>query len=253
MLKIKLLAAVALGSLALSAGAQAQTGAQAQQAPAGVAQANDGWTTLFDGKSLAGWQATEHPEAFKVEDGQLVVNGERGHLFYVGDGAALEPFVNFELRAEVMTGPSSNSGIYIHTQPQQDGWPRVGYECQVNNTHGDPIKTGSLYNVVDVFQVPTEEGKPFAPGVRVDKERVMLTVAKPPANDNEWFTYEIRVNGKRITTRVNGVTLVDYTEPDNKKPGEAFTRVLDKGTFAIQAHDPKSRVLFRNIQVRRLP
>jgi hypothetical protein len=250
MLKIKLLAAVALGCAGLGTGARAQ-----ETKPGDAAKAAE-WTSLFDGKTLAGWKATEHPESFKVEDGLLVAGGERGHLFYVGDGAAgaaMEPLVNFEFKAEVMTTPKSNSGIHIHTQLQDAGWLKYGYECQVNNTANDPIKTGSLYSVVDVFQVATKEGEPFLPGVRVDKERVMLTVAKAPANDNEWFTYEIRVNGKRITTRVNGVTMVDYTEPDNKKAGEAFTRVLDKGTIAIQAHDPQSKVFYRNIQLKRLP
>jgi len=227
-----------------------QAAAPAQ--PAANANADDGWTSLFDGKSLDGWQATQHPESFKVQDGQIVVNGEMGHLFYVG-GADFQPFVNFEFRAEVMTLPGSNSGVYIHTQPQQDGWPKFGYECQVNSTHGDPIKTGSLYNVVDVFQVQPKPGETFSRSVRIDKDRVFLLVDKAPSTDNEWFTYNIRVEGKRIITRVNGLTLVDYTEPDNKKPGDAFTRVLDKGTFALQAHDPKSKVFFRNIQVKRLP
>jgi hypothetical protein len=211
---------------------------------------NADWVSLFDGKSLDGWKATENAESFKVADGNLVVNGNRGHLFYIGDA---QPFVNFEFHAEVMTLPGSNSGVYIHTQPQNDGWPKFGYECQVNNTHSDPIKTGSIYNVVDVLQVPTKPDQPFTPGVRVEGTRVMLTVAQSPAKDNEWFSYDISVNGKRIITKVNGITLVDYTEPEGKKAGEGFTRILDKGTFALQAHDPKSKAFYRDIRVKRLP
>jgi len=45
----------------------------------------DGWISLFDGKSLAGWKANENPDTFKVENGELVVKGPRAHLFYVGD------------------------------------------------------------------------------------------------------------------------------------------------------------------------
>ena len=70
-----------------------------------------------------------------------------------------------------------------------------------------------------------------------------------PAKDNEWFTQEIIVNGKQIVIKVNGKTLVDYTEPEGVEGG----RKLSSGTFAIQAHDPKSRVLFKNIQVKPLP
>ena len=50
-----------------------------------------------------------------------------------------------------------------------------------------------------------------------------------------------------------GLDVVDYVEPKDKEAGNQFTRVLDKGTFAFQAHDPKSKVLFKNIRVRRLP
>lgn len=247
---LKKLLAGALLSCCVAGGAVTMS-ARAQDAKA--AEPNvDGWVSLFDGTTLNGWKANEHPESFKVEDGQIVVNGQRGHLFYEGDGQ-LQPFVNFEWKAEVKTMPNSNSGVFIHTQTQPDGWPSHGYECQVNSTQGDPIKTGSLYNVVNVLQVPTKEGEPFASGVRVERDRVSLTVAKAPSTDNEWFTYSIRVEGKRIITRVNGITLVDYTEPEGLKRTEGNTRPLDKGTFALQAHDPGSKVFFRNIQVRRLP
>ena len=44
------------------------------------------WVTLFDGTSLDGWRAAENPKAFSVKDEALVVNGERGHLFWSGKG-----------------------------------------------------------------------------------------------------------------------------------------------------------------------
>ena len=49
--------------------------------------------------------------------------------------------------------------------------------------------------------------------------------------------------------KVNGKTLVDYTEPDGVEGG----RKLASGTFAIQAHDPKSNVHLKNIMVKPLP
>jgi hypothetical protein len=107
--------------------------------------------------------------------------------------------------------------------------------------------------VVDVFLVDVQDKERYLPGVTVNKDSVMLRVAEAPAKDNQWFRYHIIVNGKRITIRINDQTLVDYTEPEAKKPGNDFTRVLDQGTFALQAHDANSRVLYRNIQVKRLP
>jgi hypothetical protein len=188
-----------------------------------AAEDEAGWVSLFDGKSLDGWKANENKESWSVVDGALVCRGPRSHLFYAGDE---KPFTDFEFKAEVMTRPGANSGIYFHTKYQDQGWPKYGYEAQVNNTHRDPKKTGSLYAVVNVTEAP--------------------------AKDDEWFTQHIIVRGNRIVIKVNDKTLVDYTEPEGKQPGKDFTRVLDQGTFALQAHDPGSEVHFRNIRVKRL-
>jgi len=189
------------------------------------AQAEE-WVRLWDGKTFDGWKASENKESWKIEDGAIVCKGPRSHLFYVGEHA---PFVNFHFKCEVLTKPGANAGIYFHTKYQEEGWPKYGYEAQVNATHRDPKKTGSLYAVENV--------------------------AKANHKDNEWFTQEIIVNGRNIKILVNGETIVDFTESPDRQAGNDFTRVLDEdgGTFAFQAHDPQSEVHFRNIQVKRLP
>ena len=73
-----------------------------------AADSKDGWTPLFDGKSLDGWKANEHAQTFSVKDGEIVVKGDRGHLFYVGP-VGDHDFKNFEFSAEVLTRPNSNS------------------------------------------------------------------------------------------------------------------------------------------------
>ena len=183
-----------------------------------------GWESLFDGKTLTGWKANENDNSFKVRDGCIVANAPgRCHLFY----ETKKPFKNFEFKAEVMTLPHSNSGIYFHTKYQDEGWPKAGFECQVNNTYHDPKKTASIYGVKDNLTAP--------------------------AQDDEWFEIYIKVNGKKVMTQVNGKTVVEWKQPDNAKSGENFERVLGEGTFALQGHDPGSTVLFRNIRVKRLP
>ncbi|MEK7830637.1 MAG: DUF1080 domain-containing protein, partial [Acidobacteriota bacterium] len=88
------------------------------------------WKKLTDGKSFKGWKIAEPAvNSWKLEDGAFVAQGPRSHLFYVGDE---KPFVNFELQVEVMTRPVSNGGIYIHTAWQEKGFPKAGYEIQVN-------------------------------------------------------------------------------------------------------------------------
>lgn len=181
--------------------------------------ADDGWIALSDGKSFEGWKINEHETSWALEDGAFKANGERSHLFYVGD---VKPFVNFEFECEVMTRPGSNGGIYFHTEYQDEGWPAVGHECQVNNTQGDPQKTGGIYNTVRVTEAP--------------------------AKDDVWFKYSIRVDGKHVVVKIDDKVVVDYTEPE----GMAGPVKLGAGTFALQAHDPGSTVYFRNLRVKRL-
>ena len=125
---------------------------------------SDGWISLFDGKSLDGWQPVENPDAWKVEDGALVCNGERSHLFYVGE-VNEGTFKNFELVVDVKTEPGSNSGIYFHTEVQEEGWPNKGYECQVLNSYpevepGEYVErkmTGSIYGIRNVWKAPAPD------------------------------------------------------------------------------------------------
>src|SRR3546814_20342188 len=105
-----------------------------------------GWVKLFDGKSFDGWKAAENPGTFTIEDGAIVVFGPRAHLFYVGP-VANHSFKNFEYKAKVMTKPGANSGMYIHTEYQDNGWPSKGYAIQVNNSHTDWRRTGSVYEI----------------------------------------------------------------------------------------------------------
>ena len=109
----------------------------------------ENWIQLFNGKDLTGWKVnSENPKSVRAEDGILIIDGERTHAFYAGP-VGNHDFKNFEFKAKVKTFPKANSGIYFHTKFQDSGWPSIGYEAQVNNTHKDPKKTGGLYAVQD--------------------------------------------------------------------------------------------------------
>ena len=71
--------------------------------------------------------------------------------------------------------------------------------------------------------------------------------------DDEWFEVYIKVEGKKVVTKVNGKTIIEWNQPDDWKAGSSFERKLGEGTFALQGHDPGSTVLFRNLMVKRLP
>lgn len=104
---------------------------------------SDQWITLFDGETLEGWTASETPESWRIEEGAIVTAGTRSHLFYTGDEMD-HNFKNFEFSVDVKTEPGANSGIYIHTEFQDEGWPAKGYECQVINSN-PPTEPGGIY------------------------------------------------------------------------------------------------------------
>jgi hypothetical protein len=186
-----------------------------------------GWISLFNGKDLTDWRVGDNAKSFWVQDGSIVANGEVAHLFYMGKVQKNE-FKNFEFKADVMTAPGSNSGIYFHTQYQQGNWPIKGYEAQVNNSQTDWRRTGSLYGIQDLKEVYVK--------------------------DNEWYTQHILVKGKNIIIKINEKTVVDYTEPDNaRRESNMQHRLLSSGSFALQAHDTGSKVYFKNIMVKILP
>jgi hypothetical protein len=198
---------------------------------AATADKEEGFVSLFDGKSLDGWTPQDKSlDAFSVDDGCILTHGAFTHLFYSGpvNGAK---FKNFELRADFKMGPTSNSGIFFHTEnPGPRKKVEKGYECQIcgDSYTKDPKKTGSLYDIQDVKE--------------------------SHAKDNEWSTYVIRVEDKHIVLTVNGKVTVDYTEPTppNRKKGREG-RIISSGTFALQAHDPVSKCWFKNIRVKVLP
>jgi hypothetical protein len=185
------------------------------------------WISLFDGKTLNGWKASDQPGTFSVEDDAIKVAGPRSHLYYEGP-VMNHNFTNFEFKAQVMTKPGSNSGIYFHTAYQEKGFPDKGFEVQVNNSHSDWKRTGGLYDIKDTKEVYVK--------------------------DNVWFTEYIKVEGKHVITKINDIVVTDWTQPDDFVAPEGHpARIISSGTFALQGHDPKSVIFFKDIMVKPLP
>jgi 3-keto-disaccharide hydrolase len=169
------------------------------------------WKVIFDGKTLNGWKASELPEAWRVENGAIVGDGERSHLFYMG-----QECVNCEFKAMVKLNHGGNSGMYFRAK-FMPGWPE-GYEAQVNNTHPDWRRTGSLYAIQDV------------------KEQLVP--------DDTWWTQHIIADGNHVQIKVNGKTVVDYVDEKNR-----FTR----GYVALQQHNKGSIVMYKDLMLRTRP
>jgi hypothetical protein len=200
----------------------------------GLSGADEGWVELFDGHSLEGWRPSENKSSWKVVDGELAAEGPRSHLFYAGPVHGAD-FRNFELEVDALARPGCNSGVYFHTAYQERDFPYKGFEIQINNTasgegsYRERKKTGSLYGLRNVY--------------------------KQFITDDQWFKIHAAVRGKNVQIRLNGMLVVDYTEPvpavipDGPEKG----RFLDRGTFALQCHNDGSHARFRSVRVRPLP
>ena len=195
-----------------------------------------GFTSIFNGRDFTGWTIAGPAESFTIQDGAIVAKGQASHAYYTGS-VGNHRFRDFELKVDIMTRAGSNGGVYVLTEFQETGgnvrasgrFPSKGFEIQVNNSHTDRIRSGSLYHVVDVLD-------------------------QSPAKDDEWFTEHIIVKGDTITVNVNGRQVVRWTQtPDwdggREGPGRKIT---GPGTIALQGHDPKSTVYYKNIRIKPL-
>lgn len=193
--------------------------------PAGVcpssASQEDGWVSLFDGSTLSGWTkgGGKADSKWDVVDGAIVGSGKASMLYSPkGD------YKNFRFRAEVKINDHGNSGLYFRS-PTNGGSFSDGYEAQIDSTHSDPIRTGSVYGFLHVY-----------------KQLV------PP---DTWFTYEVECVDRNwrglicphIRVWVNGELLFQLIER---------TKAWDKGYFAFQQHDPGSKIEIRKIDVKEL-
>ena len=219
--------------LTLAAWSVLVSGAVARPQTQQPALVEPGWTSLFNGTDFTGWRISGSQATFTIQDGAMVANGRVAHAFY--DGPFKDhSFREFELKVDVMTRAGSNGGVYVLTEYQEGGnarasgvFPSKGFEIQVNNSHSDRIRSGSLYHVKDILD-------------------------QSPAKDDEWFTEHIIVKGDTITVNVNGVQVVQWTQtPDwNGGPEGPGRRITGPGTIALQGHDPRSTVYYKNIRVK---
>jgi len=170
----------------------------------------EGWISMFDGKTLDGWKANQNPEAWTVRDGCITGDGEQSHLFWM-----VRECENCEFKAEVKINHGGNSGMYFRTA-WGPGFPR-GYEAQVNSSHSDPVRTGSLYGFVKIFET-------LIP-------------------DDVWGTQHIVARGNHIVIRVNDKVVVDTIESSNR---------YTKGYCALQQHNKGSVVQYRNLMFKPL-
>lgn len=199
----------------------------------GASEAEPGFVSLFDGRSLEGWQVVDGPpDGYVVEDGLLVCT-ERGGKLYT-----TRQYGNFILRFEFRLPEGANNGVAIRA-PLGDDPAYVGMEIQILEETAalkgkwGPLRPaqfhGSVYDVV-----PARQG-----------------ALRPPG---QWNTEEIHVEGRQIRVRVNDQTVLEADLNDVRDP-EVIRRhpgiFRERGHIGFLGHG--DRVEFRNIRLKGLP
>lgn len=212
---------------------------------------DEGWVQLFNGKDFTGWKIPNPPSGqfkgvketkndagkviafvgetkdgkditlWQIKDGMIVGGGPASHIFTEIEAE------DFRYRVEAMLNDKGNSGQYFRAK-FEPGFP-AGYEAQLNATHGDPIKTGSLY----------PDGR-----TKLGQFKKDITVMnEAPHKPNEFFTQEVVAEGNHIQIFVNGKQTIDFKDPNN---------TYTKGHFALQGHDPGSIMTFKKVEYKPL-
>ena len=191
--------------------------------------AEKGFTPLFNGKDLSGWQGVEGPTTnWVAKDGILSCTGKKGSQWI----ATKKEFSNFDLRLEYKIPTDGNSGVFIRAPKEGNQWV-AGLEIQVLDDYGPKWKnlkpdqfTGAVYAVL-------------APSERATKKA------------GEWQTMRIRCSGSKCRVWVNGKQIIKadlskLAEKTKNIPGLKRTG----GFIGLQNHS--SPVFYRNIRVKEL-
>ncbi|HVG14522.1 MAG TPA: DUF1080 domain-containing protein [Chitinophagaceae bacterium] len=205
----------------------------------------NGWSPLFDGKSLVGWHSygTKTAGSWRALNGTITLDTSAGKTRQRGDLVSNESFENYHLSLEWKLAPGGNSGIIFNVQDDAAKYRNTyetGPEMQVldNERHSDAKipkhRAGDLYDLISS-----------------SKETVKAV--------GEWNTAEIKLDKGKLDFYLNGTNIVSTTMWDdnwkNMLANSKFKAMPGFGSFksghiALQDHgDP---VWFRNIKIKRL-
>jgi hypothetical protein len=183
---------------------------------------------LFDGKTFTGWEGDTN-KTWRIEAGAFVGGNLAAPVPRNEFLCTTRSYTNFVLRLKfkLLGGPQANAGVQVRTRRIPQHHEVSGYQADM----GDPEWWGCLYD-------ESRRNKVLAK----TKMAEVNTVLKR----NEWNDYEIRCEGRRIRLIINGLTTVDYTEPDEKIP--------QHGRIGVQIHGGAvAEASYKEITVEELP
>ena len=198
---------------------------------AAIGTARAASTSLFDGKSFAGWEGDTN-KIWRITDGCIVGGTLAAKVKQNEFLATTRNYTNFVLKVKFkLLGDSKkdfvNSGVQIRSQRRAGDSEMIGYQCDL----GDPTWWGSIYD-------ESRRNKLMA---QSDMKAVESVLKR-----GEWNDYQVHAEGRRIRTWINGVLAVDYTEADEK--------IIQWGRIGLQIHGGgPAEVSFKDIAIEELP
>jgi len=201
--------------------------ARAEDKPA-ADKTEEGFTSLFDGKTLAGWEGKEG--VFRVEGDAITAGSLKENIKQNEFLCTTKNYGDFELRLEAkLIGPGENAGIQFRSERIPSHHEVIGYQCDMGLAGGKSI-WGALYD-------ESRRKKFLATG---DDE-----VLKKRVNADDFNEIVIRCEGPHIQLWVNGVQTVDYTEKEGN--------IARTGKIALQIHGGKpAEASYRRIRIKEL-
>jgi len=170
------------------------------------AEVHDGWIALFDGATLYGWRPQKAAN-FRVEDGAIIVDsGEKALL------CTTTQFSDYVLKVDFRCDAKTNSGIFLRTPPKLENVKTACYELNI---------------------APPDNAYPTASLVQRKKVEI-------DAPAETWHSYEVTMDGGHVMIKLNGETVLDYT--DDAPVGRGF----------IGLQHNSGRVEFKNVKLKPL-
>lgn len=190
-------------------------------APLLLAAEEPGFVPLFNGKDLTGWEGDT--KLWKVQDGAIV--GDSPGIPHNQFLATREAYGDFELRLQFrLRDGQGNTGVQFRSRRVPESTEVSGYQADIGEKYW-----GCLYDESRRNRILAQAPESLAAKLR----------------KSDWNDYTIRAAGDHITLTLNGVTTVDYREPD--------ADIARSGIIALQVHSgPPLKVEFRNIRLRKL-
>ena len=182
------------------------------------------FVSLFDGKSLSGWEG--NLDVFRVRGGAIVGGSLAAPVARNEFLCTQEQYGNFDLRLRFkVLGNNANAGVQFRTRRIPNHHEVKGYQADLGQGYW-----GALYD-------ESRRGKILAQPT-ADQVRDIL-------KRDDWNDYRIRCLGPRIQIWLNGSPTVDYTERD--------ASIERTGVIGLQIHGgPPSEAWYREIRIKKL-